>query len=172
MDNNIVKVPLVRKGARARTLYQYDYGMILKLISNDLPLAFEVHFGQQLFGDSVTVIGTADGVAIPDSFFLSAGIFYAWLYLHTGENDGQTVYTVKFSVRKRARPTHETPTPVQQSEIEQVMAALNAAVEAASASANDAEAAYNEIIAAGLVATSDGEGNITISLGGAQSGDN
>ena len=53
----------------AGTLYQYDYGQILKIDGLELPDAYEVHFANRLFGeDATTQIGNAAGVRIPDIY--------------------------------------------------------------------------------------------------------
>lgn len=128
--NNIITAQL-KKGVETRTIpiWQYDYGMVLLPVGVDLPDAYEVHFANDKMGNSVTSIGNANGADIPDSLLLSGKNIHAWVYLHSGEDDGETVYNVYIPVNDRARPTNETPTPVQQDVITQTIAALNAAVE-------------------------------------------
>ena len=110
--------------------YQYDYGMILKFGGAvTLPQAYEVHFALDKTGDAVTQIGGADGVTVPDSMFTSGAPIYAWVYLHDSETDGYTQYTAIIPVIKRAAPSDLEPTPVQQSAIDQAIAALGVAVE-------------------------------------------
>ena len=101
-------------------LYQYDYGQILKLTGIELPAVYEVHFSNGERGTSTTGIGTADGVEIPDQYLLNAGKLYVWLYTHTGTDDGETELGFWIPIIPRAQPTHETPTPVQQTEIERL----------------------------------------------------
>lgn len=109
--------------------FQYDYGQVLRLDGFDnLPFAFEMHFGVGN-GKSVPVIGQGNEVEVPDMCLLRHGTITAWLYLHDAETDGETRYTIEIPVKPRSEVTHEEPTPVQQSEIEQLIAALNAAVE-------------------------------------------
>ena len=117
------------RSAMARALYQYDYGQILRITDLDLPVAYEVHFAEGKTGNSVTQIGNADGVNIPDAMLLKSGSFYAWFYLHETSSDGETRYEILFPVMQRAKPTNATPTPVQQDAITEAIAALNAAVE-------------------------------------------
>ena len=110
--------------------YQYDYGMILKFSGINLPQAYEVHFSNTEFcGESISQIGDETGVTIPDEMFLNGNPIYAWTYLHTGEDDGETVYKAVIGVNKRAKPSDLEPTPVQQDAITQAIAALNVAVE-------------------------------------------
>lgn len=130
MNDNILRVSF--GGVRtivANSLWQYDYGQKLVIRGLNLPELYEVHFAQSKAGNAVTVIGTGDGVDIPDSLLETAGEFYAWIYLHTGANDGETEYQIKIPVRERAKPTHETPTPVQQTEIERLIALCEEIIE-------------------------------------------
>lgn len=115
--------------ARTAPLWQYDYGQVLKIDGVELPTAYEVHFSNEKHGTSVTQIGNGDGVDIPDALLLSGKPVYAWVYLHTGLNDGETEYIITIPVNKRAQPTNATPTPVQQDAITQAIAALQEAVE-------------------------------------------
>ena len=132
MTTNIVTA-LFSEGSRQTAttpLTQYDYGQILQFEGLDLPVAYEVHFADTPNkGDSVTQIGNEDGVEIPDILLQTAGYIYAWIFLHTGEDDGETRYLIKIPVEGRAKPTNETPTPVQQDAITEAIAALNEAVE-------------------------------------------
>ena len=132
--SNIVTAKFCSDQTRAWTdeLWQYDYGQILKFDGLELPDAYEVHFSNQpLTGETITQIGTADGVTIPDQFLQSGEVVYAWVYLHAGEDDGETEYMVTIPVSKRPEPSDEQPTPVEQSAIDQAIAALNIAVEKA-----------------------------------------
>lgn len=129
MRDNII-VARFRGGTTARTLavYQYDYGQMLTFPDLTLPAAYEVHFASG-GADSVTVIGNADGVAVPDILLRKPMSITAYIYLHTGADDGETVYTATIPVTPRAAITGETPTPVQQDAITQAIAALQDGVE-------------------------------------------
>ena len=139
----------------ARMLYQYDYGQTILFDGLDLPMAYEVHFANSEFkGETKTSIGGADGAIIPDEYLETGEPIYAWVYLHEGENDGETRYVVEIPVRRRPEPTNEEPTPVQQDTITQAIAALQAAVdqtgadvEAAGQSAEDAAASAEDAAA-------------------------
>lgn len=139
-------------------LYQYDYGQILQFDGFDLPDAFEVHFSSpEDAGKSVTQIGTTtDGVstvAIPDACLLKSKTITAWLYLHDEVTDGETRFVVEILVRHRAEITEDTPTPVEQSAIDQAIAALNSAVEKVEESVVSADAAIAAAEAAQTSAT-------------------
>ena len=131
MSNNIITAAFANSDITyTKPAYQYDYGMILKFSGIELPQAYEVHFSNTEFcGESISQIGDESGVTIPDEMFLSGSPIYAWTYLHTGEDDGETVYKTVISINKRAQPSNIEPTPVQQDVITQAVAALNTAIE-------------------------------------------
>lgn len=145
---------------RTAPAYQYDYGQLLTFPDLELPTAFECHFSNTERGTSVTQIGANNVVTIPDTMFQTGAYIYAWVFLHTGEDDGETEYMAVIPILKRAQPTDDVPTPVEQSAITQAIAALNAAVEqtgedvadaaasAAAALASEQAAAASEINAA------------------------
>ena len=129
MRGNTIELQLEKdKVAIAGSLYQYDYGQRLILSGAELPVSYEVHFSNDTFGNSKTSIGDATGVDIPDEYLLNGNDIHVWLFLHEGESDGETEYHGIIHVVKRAQPTDQAPTPVQQSAIDQAIAALNAAV--------------------------------------------
>lgn len=137
--SNILRVSFKHeRRIESRPLYQYDYGQVLKFIDLQLPYSYEVHFSNHEKGSSITQLGNKNGVAIPDSLLTSGLPVYAWLYLHTGNADGETEYMVKIPVYKRATITNDTPTPVQQDVITQTIAALASGVAVATASASSA----------------------------------
>ena len=131
MTTNVVTAAFgASKIVRTRALYQWDYGQVLQFAGLDLPDAYTVHFSNQgIGGTAKTQVGNADGVDIPDEYLTSGQAVYAWVYLHAGDADGETVYAVIIPVTARPRPTEEEPTPVQQGAIDQAIAALNAGVQ-------------------------------------------
>lgn len=130
MNNNITLAVFgAYREVKTRALWQYDYGQVLRFTGLDLPDAYEVHFANSRTGSATTQIGDADGVIIPDIYLTTGQPVYAWLYLHTGPDDGETEYVVTIPVNPRAKPTDQEPTPVQQDAITQAIAALNAGVE-------------------------------------------
>lgn len=133
--------------------FQYDYGQILRFVGLDLPSTFEVHFSNDIFGESKTGIGTDGDVVIPDEYLTTGDYIYAWVYLHTGADDGETEYVVTIPVNPRARPTDQEPTPIQQDVITQTIAALNVAVTQAGESAEAAEQSATEAAASAESAT-------------------
>ena len=108
--SNITEVTFTTdRYAVTEPLYQYDYGQVLKVSAPGLPDPYTVHFGNyRSRGDSLTAIGTSsDGAAIPSSLLATGYSVFAWVFLHTGENDGETEYMIEIPVIKRAEPTDD-----------------------------------------------------------------
>lgn len=141
MSTNIVTAAFGgSKVVRTRALYQWDYGQVLQFSGLDLPDAYTVHFSNVgVGGTAKTMVGNADGVTIPDEYLTTGQTVYAWVYLHTGDADGETVYAVIIPVTARPKPTEDEPTPVQQGAIDQAIASLNAGVEAAQEAAESVQ---------------------------------
>ena len=121
--------------------WQYDYGQLLSFSGIELPSTFECQFSNIERGEAITQIGSNNTVTIPDAMFLRGAHIYAWVFLHTGEDDGETEYMAVIPIMKRAQPSDTPPTPVEQSVITQAIAALNAAVDQTGADVIAAEAA-------------------------------
>lgn len=115
--------------------YMEDYGQVLKIEGIDLPSVYQVDFSNNLLrGNSKTMLGNADGVAIPDEYISTGRDVYAFLYL-TGDGWGRTIATIRIPNKTRPKRTDEIPTPTEQSVIDQTIAALNDAVESTAADA-------------------------------------
>ena len=128
------------KRVSAPSLYQWDYGQVLTFEGLELPMSYEVHFSNRPeCGQAEVRIGTEEGVSIPDKCLEAGEPVYAFVFLHSGENDGETVYTVQIPVVKRPKPFYTMPTSAQQSVITEAIAALNAAVQRTSELADSAE---------------------------------
>lgn len=127
--NTIIARPKIGKIDYAGTLFQYDYGQRVVFEGVTLPGSYEVHFANSENGDSVTMLGDSTGVDIPDALLTTGSPVHLWIYLHTGENDGETVYHCVINVTKRTKPTNQEPTPVQQDIITQAIAVLQEAIE-------------------------------------------
>ena len=111
-----------------KSLYQYDYGQILKFVDLTLPAAYEVHFSNYEHGESTTVLTTSNEVTIPDTYFTSGKDIYVWIFLHTGADDGETEYQITIPIIRRASISDEQPTPEEETIINQTIAALNDAL--------------------------------------------
>ena len=129
MRDNVITATYNGTGRyKTQPLYQYDYGQLLKINGVELPSAYEVHFSNAIHGNATTQIGNADGVSIPDMYLLSGQTVYAWLFLHSGADDGETEFIITIPVLPRAKPTDQQPTPVQQSAIDEAILALQQAL--------------------------------------------
>lgn len=131
MRGNTVSMKMQRGvvGKAFLPLFQYDYGQRLILEGIELPETYEVHFSNTESGTSKTSIGDSTGVDIPDEYLTSGEPIYVWLFLHQGNDDGETEYKGIIQVYKRARPTDDPATPQQKSAISQAIALLNQTVE-------------------------------------------
>lgn len=109
-------------------LWQYDYGQVLIVQGIQLPTSYEVQFCNAGDSTTITSLGDSDGVVIPDQFLQNGETIYAYIYLHTGPDDGETEYKITIPVMDRAEPTDIQPTPQQESTIGQLVSALNDAV--------------------------------------------
>ena len=140
--SNIITVSFANCGRVKYTdpLYQYDYGQILRITDLDLPLSFQAHFCNDGDTQTTTSIGLNNEVAIPDAYLQTGKGVICYIYLHTGNDDGETEYKIIFPVNPRQAITNQEPTPAQQSEIDQYIIALNTGVTSASESAEDSEA--------------------------------
>lgn len=95
------------------SLYQYDYGQVLRIEGLTLPKAAEIHFSfSEKGGDAITRIGmTKDGVTdvtIPDSMLSNHDsirdyYIYAFVYLRD-DTSGETVRKIKIPVTARPKP--------------------------------------------------------------------
>lgn len=121
------------------TVYQYDYGQKLYFADLTLPEYFEVHFSNVKDGKAGTMIGHDQYVDIPDKYLTSGSPVYGWLFFHETEYDGETEYTFRLPIVRRARPV-DVVTPEQESVITQAIAALNSAIEDCDGFAEDSEA--------------------------------
>jgi len=118
------------------TLWQYDYGQVLRIQGLSLPAAVEIHFSlDETGGDAVTRIGiTSDSVTdvtIPDSMLEnddteSSYYLYAFVYV-TDDDSGETVY--KLAMRVKARPKPEASDETEEDLYAAAVALINAAAE-------------------------------------------
>lgn len=141
ISTNVVSVIFgnSRRACGDRILHQRDRGQILTFtdLADQLPSTFQVWFANHPeIGTAVPQTGSGGNVAIPDTLVATGQPIWAWLYLHTGADDGETCYTV--TILNTAQPafTGATPTPAQASAWDEAIDAMNAAIEAAEAAAN------------------------------------
>ena len=116
---------------RIDTAYFYNNGIIFKPTDIDLPASYQVHWADSPQASStLETIGTAEGAPIPDDLWGRSRVIYGWIYLHPTEDSGVTAYEVRIYKNVRAGlPDGTEPTPAEQSTIDQLISALNSAVE-------------------------------------------
>lgn len=141
ISTNIVSVTFgnSRRACGDRILHQRDRGQVLTFsdLADQLPPSFQVWFANHPeIGTAVPQTGSGGNVAIPDTLIATGQPIWAWLYLHTGADDGETCYTVMILNTVQPAFTGATPTPSQASAWDEAIDAMNAAIEAAEAAAN------------------------------------
>ena len=128
MNYNVTTVGF--SGARTKVtaqtpLWQYDHGQILRIRGLELPQYYEVHFSNNEYsGDAEPIVADGEYVRIPDAYLLSGAPVYCFVWLTSGEDDGETEYRITIPVNKRPRPSDIEPTPDEERLIDQLIAAL------------------------------------------------
>lgn len=143
-----------REQIKPCSVYQYDYGRLLRISGVDVPDYYEVHFGRSRNGYAKSTIGTSEGVLIPNEFLQTSGTLYAWFYFHDAETDGETIYTVKLDVEARGELIDELIDDTETSTLaNELIGALSSGVEQsreilneATEKANAAEQAANTVM--------------------------
>ena len=141
MDNpRIIHAPMNgRRFAVTSPITQYDYGYLLLPEGTELPTVYEIDFSNdKKKGTSLTVYGGAEGAEVPEELIRTGKDVYAFYY-KVGEGYGKTEFTWKLPNKCRPSRDGETPTPSQQSSIDQLITRSNEAVESAEQSASDAD---------------------------------
>lgn len=126
---------------RIDTAYFYNNGIIFKPTDIELPTSYQVHWADSPQASStLETIGTAEGAPIPDDLWNRSRVIYGWIYLHPTNDSSVTGYEVRIYKNVRAGlPDGTEPTPAEQSTIDQLIGALNSAVEQTGEDAESAE---------------------------------
>ena len=133
MRNNIITANAGDKTyIKTESVFQYDYGLVLQITGITLPEEYEVHFGNDNSKSAKTVTGGATGVAVPDEYLRNGEDVHAWLYLHTSNDDGESVFHIHIPVIERAAIDKEEITPIEHNLIEEALAQMNEMVEQSS----------------------------------------
>lgn len=112
----------------AEPITRVDYGLNLKIKGVELPATYQVDFSiSEEGGESVTVIGDAQGAEIPEYMIKTGKDIYAFLFW-VGDGYGRRVKKIHIPNDAGPERTNETPEPAEQSVIDQTIAALNEAV--------------------------------------------
>lgn len=100
--------------AKTTSLFQWDYGQQLEIVSDDLPSFVEVHFACKGMSEAVVVpCSMPDGtgvVTIPDSCLEQSTDITAWVYSVDG-TQGNTVKTITIPIVSRIRPGRSETLP-------------------------------------------------------------
>lgn len=112
----------------AEPITRVDRGLRLRIKGVALPATYEVDFSlSEKSGESVTVIGDAQGAEIPIDHIRTGKNIYAWIYW-VGEDYGRRVKEVMIPNDAGPDRTDITPEPAEQSVIDQTISKLNEAV--------------------------------------------
>lgn len=141
---NINRIPVAFYGKRRvvapEISYKYNQKQVLEIQGfYGLPEYFRVDFANE--GDALakSVIGTPDGIEIPDEYLLTGKAIKVYIVLGGPDESVQTVAEIDIPVRGRLPVSEETPTPEERSIIDELIAALNDGVERAETAADEAE---------------------------------
>lgn len=127
MGKIIEVYPRAGKTPHTAPVWQYDYGQIIHINGIELPASYKAEFSNTTRGDAIATVQTTDEITIPAQFLESGAAVYIWLVV-VDESSRTTEYALIVPVAARAKPTDEEPTPEEQSEIDQTLAALNSGV--------------------------------------------
>lgn len=143
METKITTVSLAAKEDKYyadKTLYQWNYGQILRIVDADLPMAVEIGFSTtEKSGDSDVRVGSTNNgvttVAIPNKLFEEERStdysIYAFVYV-TDENSGTTVHEIVIPVKARAKQGDPSEDPsIDPSIFKDAINAVNASAERA-----------------------------------------
>ena len=108
--------------------WEYDLVQYLKLEGIDLPDNYQVDFCNTGDSETITMIGNADGILIPDQLIQSGLPIEAYLVLQTGEESWNTQLRITIPVASRPERTDIEPTPEEQTTIDSLVAAMNRVV--------------------------------------------
>lgn len=147
MNKIIEAYPKAGKTANTAPAWQYDYGQLLHINDIALPATYKAEFSNTTRGDAIVTVQTTDTVAIPAQFLESGAAVYIWLVVVDADSR-TTEYALIVPVASRAKPTDEEPTPAEQSEIDQALAALNSGVSRVEQIANTIPDTINDALEA------------------------
>lgn len=131
MRDKYVLAMLGEKPFTTHPVWQWDKGLVLTFPASSaakLPESYEMHWSNSPRGKATVQIGNRDGVLIPEEYINTGRMVYGWVYVPNEDGSALTVYDILIPVVQRAQPTDYEPTPVEQTAIDQAIAALNAAV--------------------------------------------
>ena len=128
-DNTITATAGDKTYIKTDPVFQYDFGLKLIIDGVTLPEEYEVQFSNTDSASSKSTTGNANGVEIPDEYLRNGEDIHAYLFLHTTEDDGFSVYHIHIPVIGRPAIGREEITPIDHTEIQEALAAMQEAVE-------------------------------------------
>jgi len=168
--DNIIEVQFNEMLQRTRSIWQYDYGQVLKILSGGvvLPNFLEVHFSLSRENEKcITRIGTTvNGVTevqIPNELLNTENkthdyFIYAFIYVST-EKYGNTKCEIIIPVKSRIKPENPSEEPLPEPNIfHETVEAVNAAADRAKMAEQNAKESATE---AGKNAASASESAVT-----------
>lgn len=168
--DNIIEVQFNEMLQRTRSIWQYDYGQVLKILSGGvaLPNFLEVHFSLSRENEKcITRIGTTvNGVTevqIPNELLNTENkthdyFIYAFIYVST-EKYGNTKCEIIIPVKSRIKPENPSEEPLPEPNIfHETVEAVNAAADRAKMAEQNAKESATE---AGKHAASASESAVT-----------
>ena len=168
--DNIIEVQFNEMLQRTRSIWQYDYGQVLKILSGGvvLPNFLEVHFSLSRENEKcITRIGTTvNGVTevqIPNELLNTENkthdyFIYAFIYVST-EKYGNTKCEIIIPVKSRIKPENPSEEPLPEPNIfHETVEAVNAAADRAKMAEQNAKESATE---AGKYAASASESAVT-----------
>lgn len=97
-----------KKEACAFGLTQWDKGQKLKILWEDMPESFQVHFSSRGSSEALVTSAVAQSgeavVDIPDVLLQKSADIFVWLYLSENANEGESIKRGVLYVRPRAKP--------------------------------------------------------------------
>lgn len=168
--DNIIEVQFNEMLQRTRSIWQYDYGQVLKILSGGLvlPNFLEVHFSlSEKNKECITRIGkTVNGateVQIPNELLNTENkthdyFIYAFIYVST-EKYGNTKCKIIIPVKSRIKPENPSEEPLPEPNIfHETVEAVNAAADRAKMAEQNAKESATE---AGKYAASASDSAVT-----------
>ena len=119
--------------------WQYDVVQILVITAENLPEYYIVDFCNEGDNTTIPMTGSSEGVQIPDEFFQDGRAIKGYVVIAEADGSSQTRYEITIPVTARPSRSDITPKPSEQQQIEQLIAAMNEAVENAADSAEESE---------------------------------
>lgn len=141
-----VKIGCLPKVTAAPINFQYDQVQVLQIEGIELPTSYRVDFCNPGDAATITMVGTEDGVQIPNQLLATGLPVIAYVVLTgTDENAVETRYQITIPVNKRPPASDIQPTPAEQSTIDSLIDAMNTAVEDAETAEQGAKDAQQAI---------------------------